>query len=980
MPLKRKIHIILITAGIFLLVCPVAGLWATTYTFSEKFETTDHQGPGTTAVWDYQELRLPASTDPLGNTKQVNGSITIMGDYLYYAWVDFRGGIGTRNGHIYLQRYDKSGNNPLAADVLVDHGSPSTYIPDGFFATYVKLINDGSNVYVYWTVGNCLYLQKFNAAAECQWTGDLQLNTSPAMVSSYNYGYFTGLVNSDRTLSFFWDGGSVIYMQKVNPDGPGGILAGDPIQLLSSNVVDLAKVSRDSDDNYFMIYSSYNSTNTNRELFINKYKYDDFSGIITEVWADRVFIVSMKTIYGTDIATDASGKSYVVWDQLNSTSGMDVYIKAFDTSGNELWPAQKVYNDTSYYNQTNPKVRLDSANLPNVIWEDTRTTSKLNVYAQRYNAIGEAQWASTGVKVNVGDNPYTNALYYTGYNSNFVIDTDNSLYVTWHSYRNSDYDLFGQKITTAGTNNASDWTITQIEAGGGYALSAEAVSDDVLYPDNPVNPILSAKAYGSYYSQGQTIKLYLSNDGTTWQSANMNGAELSFTNTTGTSLYWKAEISTNNLFVSPIMYSILIEYRLAGEGSAYHKTLYIYDDDWRYPPSGWMDEKQKIDSMLMDSASHENPATGSSCVKITYDPAKEAWAGFYVQASGEWRANGGKGIDLSNYSAMLIRAKAGETNAQAILVQFGVGGDRGGTGDTCAVKTRQMILSNEWQTYAIDLTNQILTDVNGLLLVVMTPAQMIDPSFYIDDIKFIGPGPSSITDLQANYGNAPGDITLTWTAPDGDYLNTGYIVKYSTGYISNWEDYSQSLVPGTPGTTETQALSGLTPGQGYYFAVQTIDEKGNLSDKSNIFYALARTAGIGIKVEGLADLGEMLPGESKTALDPVTVTNIGGVPVTLSLNLVNPPGWQAAMTPGMNQYVLLGAFGSASGAVMWDNINHLLTNRSVKCTSVIYAGDQNGVGVPLDAQRKLWLRLTAPLAIDIGTGIQTIIINVTAGQ
>ena len=974
--------IILALAIISWLVFPISRLWAdgTIYTFSESFDTIDHKGPDNTADWNSANgvLQLPANTDPGSNTKQINGSVTVMGDYLYYAWIDFRGGIGNNNGHIYLQRYSKSGANPLAADVQVDHGSG---ISDGFFATYVKMINDGTYVYIFWTNGSSLYLQKLNANAETQWASDLQVNAPTVAVNNYNYGYFSGIVNSDQSLSFFWNSGAGVYLQKVKIDPADGTGArdGDSIRLLGSSAnpvyVNLSTASRDSADNYYLIYSSYNKTNANTELFLDKY---NSSG--TAAWGNRVTIAVVQSIYGADIVTDASGNSYIVWDQRNSGSGSDAYITAVNSSGATIsgWTAKKVYTDTSYYNQTNPRVRLDSNNAPNVIWSDTRTSSKLDVYAQRYNTSGAAQWPAAGIKVNTGDNPSANAGYYTGYNANFVVDTagaNNSLYVAWYAYRSADFDVFGQKVTSAGIANASDWTITQTEAGGGYALSAEGVSDDVLYPDNPTSPILSAKAYCNYYSRGQTIQLFLSNDGTTWQSASLNGTSLSFSNTNGKSLYWKAVISTTDLFITPVIYNILIEYTMAGEVSPYQKILYIYDDYWHYPASGWMN----YTAMAMDSFSHDNPATGSSCVKITYDPAKASWAGFYAQASAQW---GGEGIDLSNYSAMLIRAKAGDENASAIQVQFGVGGD---SGDTCSVKTNFMVLTNEWQTYAIDLTNKNLTNINGLLLVVMRPAVNIDPSFYIDDIKFIGPGPAKITDLNATLGSTPGSTNLTWTAPAGDYTNTAYVVKYSANYMYNQIDfnnataYGQSWIPGTPGSAESHAVTGLTPGQGYYFAVQTTDDQGNMSDLSNILYVIARTAGIGITVDGTVDLGLMTAGETKIAADPVTVTNIGGVPVTLTLNLINPPGWAAAPVPGMNQYALLGAFGSTSGAVIWNVNNHLLTDQGIKCTNAVYAGDQNGVGVAVNDQRKLWLRLTAPIGIDIGTERQIITISVTAG-
>ncbi|MDD5131449.1 MAG: fibronectin type III domain-containing protein [bacterium] len=941
----------------------------------------------TTADWNTASGVLQLPSVLTGDSKQINGSITVMGSYLYYVWVDFRDGVGAGNGHIYLQRYDKSGANPLAADVKVDSAS-SSYIADGYFSTYVKMINDGTSVYIFWVMNNSLWLQKFDSTGARLWnSGDFQVNGTDSggnsvSVTDYN-GYVTGLVNSDGSLSFFWNNGSGVYMQKVDPSGTGSRV-GNSIRLLGSTsepaYVDLTTAGRDSSDNYFVIYSSYNYTTFKKELFLDKY---NSSG--TEAWGGRVTIGSSSSIYGADIATDASGNSYVVWSQTDPSyvTGQDIYITAINTSGSTIsgWTAKKVYADASYYNQTNPKVRLDSTNAPNVIWEDKRTTGKLDLYAQRFNTSGTAQWTTAGIKVNVGDNPSANALSYTGYDPSFEIDSaDNSLYLTWYAYRSADFDVFSQKLTSAGANNASDWTITQTENGGGYALSAVAYSDDVLYPNS--TPILSARVFSSSYANGQTINLFLSNDGISYESVT-SGVTHTFANTSGTKLYWKAEISSINPFVSPIIYSLIVEYTVVGNSSPYNKILYIYDDSWRYLPTGWMAENNHTDAMKMVSNSPDNPAQGSNCVKITYDPNRAAWAGFFVQASGQWRANGGVGINMSNYSAMIIKARAADTNANAIQVQFGVGGD---SGDTVNVKTSWMTLTTEWQTYAIDLSNTDLTDVNGLVLVNMRRIQNVDPVIYIDDIQFLGPGPAMIDDLKATIGSSPGSVNLTWTAPAGDYTNTSYIVKYSAAYISDPSDftsattYTQSWTPGTPGTTESHSLTGLTPGLGYYFAVATRDTESNQSDMSNVYYCIARSSGIGILVEGdVIDLGTMAAGATKTG-GPITVTNIGGVPMTTSLSVTNPAGWTAdSNNTTANHYILLGAFGSSEGAVFWTVATQVMSSTAVRSTATRFAGDQSGANIPVDGVRKLYIRFTAPLSLDIGTSRQEMFVNVTAG-
>ncbi|MFH2137589.1 MAG: putative Ig domain-containing protein, partial [Candidatus Omnitrophota bacterium] len=109
--------------------------------------------------------------------------------------------------------------------------------------------------------------------------------------------------------------------------------------------------------------------------------------------------------------------------------------------------------------------------------------------------------------------------------------------------------------------------------------------------------------------------------------------------------------------------------------------------------------------------------------------------------------------------------------------------------------------------------------------------------------------PAAVNDLSASTGSSDGQINLTWTAT-GDDGSTGtaasYIIKYSTANITNNSlfdaaaDVSGEPPPGTAGTAESMTVSGLTPGQMYYFAMKAADEVPNNSSLSNSTNAEAK--------------------------------------------------------------------------------------------------------------------------------------------
>ncbi len=127
---------------------------------------------------------------------------------------------------------------------------------------------------------------------------------------------------------------------------------------------------------------------------------------------------------------------------------------------------------------------------------------------------------------------------------------------------------------------------------------------------------------------------------------------------------------------------------------------------------------------------------------------------------------------------------------------------------------------------------------------------VIDEEKSPDASEMIGDAtpPSAVTDLAASDPTC-NSMTLTWTAP-GDDGNTGiangYDIRYSTSPITedNWDLATQCAAEPAPqpaGGRETFAVTGLSPGTTYYFALKTADELPNSSGLSNVPSGATRT-------------------------------------------------------------------------------------------------------------------------------------------
>ena len=101
--------------------------------------------------------------------------------------------------------------------------------------------------------------------------------------------------------------------------------------------------------------------------------------------------------------------------------------------------------------------------------------------------------------------------------------------------------------------------------------------------------------------------------------------------------------------------------------------------------------------------------------------------------------------------------------------------------------------------------------------------------------------PAAVT-LNAATGSNNGQVDLNWIAPgdDGDTgTATTYFVRYASSAIDSQAKWDAATnVTGAPaplvaGTPQSMTVSGLTPGQTYFFALRTLDDSNNLSDLSN---------------------------------------------------------------------------------------------------------------------------------------------------
>jgi len=168
---------------------------------------------------------------------------------------------------------------------------------------------------------------------------------------------------------------------------------------------------------------------------------------VPSVWANWVeggvaLCTAMGYQQSPQITSDGAGGAIVTWGDHRGTS-RDIYAQRVNASGAIQWITDGVALCTATGDQTNLTIDSDGAGGAIVAWQDQRSGNN-DIYAQRVNASGVAQWTTDGVAICTS----------TGYQIFPAIISDGAggAIITWRDARDglSNYDIYVQRVAASG--------------------------------------------------------------------------------------------------------------------------------------------------------------------------------------------------------------------------------------------------------------------------------------------------------------------------------------------------------------------------------------------------------------------------------------------------------------------------------------------------------------------------------------------------
>jgi len=187
-------------------------------------------------------------------------------------------------------------------------------------------------------------------------------------------------------------------------------------------------------------------------------------GFISDIYAQRInsngdvqWTINGNVICGAtsnqrriQICSDGAGGAIIVWQDERGTD-IDIYAQRVDSTGNTMWLLDGVGICTASNDQRNPQIIRDGAGGAIITWQDFRSASNTDIYAQRINLTGNITWSPDGIGICTASDDQRNPQ--------IISDGSTGAIITWVDERGTDRDIYAQGVNSAGN---IQWTLNGI--------------------------------------------------------------------------------------------------------------------------------------------------------------------------------------------------------------------------------------------------------------------------------------------------------------------------------------------------------------------------------------------------------------------------------------------------------------------------------------------------------------------------------------
>jgi hypothetical protein len=356
------------------------------------------------------------------------------------AWIDDRDGAGAGNYDIYAQRINANGAVQWGADGL-------PVCTASGIQNNQQLLADNSGAMIVWSDGRGgsanadIYAQRLNQVGTPLWTIDgvavctaSSLQNIPQIISDGGAGSAIIVWEDWRNFSQ-----SDIYAQKISNGSTswtfnGVLICSEPNLAHQYNT----KMVADGSGGAIICWEDKRNAGTNTDLYAQRV---NTSGI-TQWTSNGLAICTASGIQFThQLIADAAGGAIIAWE--DRRTGRDIYTQRINAAGAAQWAVNGIAVCNTGDIQEEPQLVARVAGGAIFIWTDSRNSAQQDIYAQGVDAAGTALWVGNGI-------PVANESH-AQFAAQLLTDGANGAIIAWQDLRTTlDYDIYSSKLSATG--------------------------------------------------------------------------------------------------------------------------------------------------------------------------------------------------------------------------------------------------------------------------------------------------------------------------------------------------------------------------------------------------------------------------------------------------------------------------------------------------------------------------------------------------
>jgi len=366
---------------------------------------------------------------------------------------------GGVNDEIFAQRVDSSGTRQwtnAGRQISTAAGNKATggIIPDGYGGAFACWWQTSAGA-------NDVYAQRIDADGNKQWAASGRRASTSGNVIRRPFIVTDGAGGSIIVWEQVPGGGADIRAQRL--DGDGNKQWGSTGKPVCTAVNDQAvgDVIPDGSGGAIVAIVDGRSGPGNMQFYAQRIDADG-----NRLWTTNGVAVCTQLLplglSGVRCVTDGSGGAIFTWYDERAGAGiMNVFAQRVDADGNAQWNANGVEVCGANGVRWNPRLALDDSGGAIIAWQEDRAgVANLKVYAQRLDPDGHREWTANGVALCSSSA--------TQRNTSIVTDTAGGAIVAFKDDRSGNWDIYAQRVDL---NGDIVWAPNGMKVGNGDALA-----------------------------------------------------------------------------------------------------------------------------------------------------------------------------------------------------------------------------------------------------------------------------------------------------------------------------------------------------------------------------------------------------------------------------------------------------------------------------------------------------------------------------